>query len=73
MKRYEVVKEVYNPCAPDTQEFLELELDDPIAYVKDLYKNDKSAEISTSEKDGSLIVEVVCEAAQRHRYTFSEV
>ena len=73
MKRYEVVKEVYSPCAPDTQEFLELELDDPIAYVKDLYKNDKSAEISTSEKDGSLIVEVVCEAAQRHRYTFSEV
>ena len=73
MKRYEVVKEVYNPCAPDTQEFLELEVDDPIAYVKDLYKNDKSAEISTSEKDGSLIIEVVCEAAQRHRYTFSEV
>ena len=73
MKTYEVVKEVYNPCAPDTQEFLELELDDPIAYVKDLYKNDKSAEISTSEKDGSLIIEVVCEAAQRHRYTFSEV
>ena len=73
MKAYEVVKEVYNPCAPDTQEFLELEVDDPIAYVKDLYKNDKSAEISTSEKDGSLIIEVVCEAAQRHRYTFSEV
>ena len=73
MKTYEVVKEVYNPCAPDTQEFLELELDDPIAYVRDLYKNDKSAEISSSEKDGTLIVEVVCEAAQRHRYTFSEV
>ena len=32
-----------------------------------------SAEISSSEKDGTLIVEVVCEAAQRHRYTFSEV
>ena len=73
MKAYEVVKEIYNPCAPDTQEFLELEVDDPVAYVKDLYKNDKSAEISTSEKDGSLIIEVVCEAAQRHRYTFSEV
>ena len=73
MKAYEVVKEVYNPCAPDTQEFLELEVDDPIAYVKDLYKNDKSAEISTSEKYGSLIIEVVCEAAQRHHYTFSEV
>ena len=73
MKAYEVVKDVYNPCAPDTQEFLELELEDPIAYVKDLYKNDKSADISSTEKDGTLIVEVVCEAAQRHRYTFSEV
>lgn len=73
MKTYEVVKEVYNPCAPDTQEFMELELEDPISYVKDLYKNDKSAEISSSEKDGALVVEVVCEAAQRHRYTFSEV
>ena len=73
MKTYEVVKEVYNPCASDTKEFLELELEDPIAYVQDLYKNDKSADISTSEKDGALIVEVVCEAAQRHRYTFSEV
>ena len=73
MKTYEVVKEVYNPCAPDTKEFLELELEDPIAYVRDLYKNDKSAEISSSEKDGTLIVEVVYEAAHRHRYTFSEV
>ena len=73
MKTYEVVKEVYNPCASDTKEFLELELEDPIAYVQDLYKNDKSAEISSSEKDGALIVEVVCEAAQRHRYTFSEI
>ena len=73
MKTYEVVKEVYNPCASDTKEFLELELEDPIAYVQDLYKNDKSAEISSSEKDGALIVEVVCEAAQRHRYSFSEV
>lgn len=73
MKTYEVVKEVYNPCAPDTKEFLELELEDPIAYIQDLYKKDKSAEISSTEQDGTLIVEVVCEAAQRHRYTFSEV
>ena len=52
---------------------MELELEDPIAYVQDLYKKDKSAEISSTEQDGTLIVEVVCEAAQRHRYTFSEV
>lgn len=73
MKTYEVVKEVYNPCAPDTKDFLELELDDPVAYVRELYKKDKSAEISSSEKDGTLVVEVVCEAAQHHRYTFSPV
>ena len=73
MKTYEVVKEVYNPCAPDTKDFLELELDDPVAYVRELYKKDKSAEISSSEKDGTLVVEVVCEATQHHRYTFSPV
>ena len=71
MKNYEVIKEVYNPCAPDTKEFLELELDDPIAYVRGLYEQDKSAEISSSEKDGTLVVDVICEAGQHHRYTFS--
>ena len=73
MKRYEVVKEVYNPCAPDTREFLELELDDPIAYVRSLYQKDKSADLAVSEKDGEVVVDVTCEAAQHHRYTFSEV
>ena len=73
MKRYEVVKEVYTPCAGDSQEILEMELENPEAYVRDLFKADKSAEFSVTEKDGSTIVEVVCEAAQRHRYTFSEI
>lgn len=73
MKTYEVVKEVYNPCAPDTREFLELQLEDPESYVRDLFKKDKSAQFDCTEKDGSLTVEVVCEAAQRHRYTFTEI
>lgn len=73
MKRYEIVKEVYNPCAGDSQEILELELESPEAYVRDLFKADKSAEFSVTEKEGSTIVEVVCETAQRHRYTFSEI
>ena len=73
MKTYEIVKEVYNPCAGDSQEILELELENPEEYVRDLFKADKSATFSTTEKNGCIIVEVVCEAAQRHRYTFSEI
>lgn len=73
MKKYEIVKEVYNPCAPDTCEITEQEVENPEEYVRELYKNDKSAEPSVSEKDGAIIIEVVCEAAQRHRYTFSEI
>ncbi len=73
MKKYEIVKEVYNPCAPDTCEITEQEVENPEEYVRELYKNDKSAELSVSEKDGAIIIEVVCEAAQRHRYTFSEI
>ena len=73
MKKYEIVKEVSNPCAPDTCEITEQEVENPQEYVRELYKNDKSAELSVSEKDGAIIIEVVCEAAQRHRYTFSEI
>ena len=73
MKKYEIVKEVYNPCAPDTCEITEQEVENPQEYIRELYKNDKSAELSVSEKDGAIIIEVVCEAAQRHRYTFSEI
>ena len=73
MKKYEIVKEVYNPCALDTCEITEQEVENPEEYVRELYKNDKSAELSVSEKDGAIIIEVVCEAAQRHRYTFSEI
>ena len=73
MKHYEVVKDVYNPCAPVNQEFLELELENPEEYVRELFKDDKSAEFSVTEKDGSLTVEVVCQAGQRHRYTFTEI
>ena len=71
--KYEIVKEVYNPCAPDTCEITEQEVSNPEEFVRELFKNDKSGEFSVTEKDGAIIVEVVCEAAQRHRYTFSEI
>ena len=73
MKKYEIVKEVYRPCAPDTCEITEQEVENPEAYVREMFKSDKSAEFSITEKDGAVIIEVVCEAAQRHRYTFSEI
>ena len=73
MKKYEIVKEVYSPCAPDTCEITEQEVENPEEYVREIYKDDKSAEFSVTEKDGAIIIDVVCEAAQRHRYTFSEI
>ncbi|MDE6880547.1 MAG: hypothetical protein K2P20_04235 [Oscillospiraceae bacterium] len=73
MKEYEIIKQVYSPCAPDTQEFLELELEDPETYVRGLFQNDASAEFNVTEKDGSTIVEVVCQAGQKHRYTFNKI
>ena len=51
MKKYEIVKEVYSPCAPDTCEITEQELSDPEAYVRDMFKNDKSAEFSVTKKE----------------------
>ena len=73
MKEYEIIKQVYSPCAPDTQEFLELELEDPETYVRGLFQNDACAEFNVTEKDGSTIVEVVCQAGQKHRYTFNRI
>ena len=73
MKTYEIVKEVYSPCAPNTCEIVEKEIEDPETYVRELYKDDKSAEFSSSEKDGALVIDVVCDAGQRHRYLFSEI
>ncbi len=73
MKEYEIIKQVYSPCAPDTQEFMELELESPEEYVRSLFKNDASAEIDVTEKEGAVIIEVVCQAGQKHRYTFNEI
>ena len=73
MKEYEVIKDVYSPCAPDTQEFMELSLEDPEAYVRDIFKKDKSAEFNITQKDGDTVIEVVCAAGQRHRYVFTEI
>ena len=73
MKEYEVIKEIFSPCAANKQEFLEIQCEDPETYLRELYKADKSAQFNPFRKNGSLVIEVTCEAAQRHRYTFNEI
>ena len=45
MKEYEIVKEVFNPCAgdqrPDTCEILEQAIADPETYVREQYRQEK--------------------------------
>ena len=77
MKEYEIVKEVFNPCAgeqrPDTCDIEEREVADPEAYVKSLYHGESHVEFLTAEKDGSLVIEVLFDSGRKHRYTFSEL
>ena len=37
MKKYEIVKEVYSPCAPDTCEITEQEVENREAYVREMF------------------------------------
>ena len=77
MKEYEIVKEVFNPCAgdqrPDTCEILEQAIADPETYVREQYRQEKSVEFLTSEKDGALVIEVRFDSGRKQRYTFSEL
>ena len=77
MKEYEIVKEVFNPCAADqrrdTCETIEKEVENPEAFVKEQYRQESHVEFLASEKDGSLIVEVLFDSGRKHRYTFTEL
>ena len=48
MKEYEIVKEVFNPCAgdqrPDTCEIIEKEVENPEAFVKEQYRQESHVE-----------------------------
>jgi len=76
MKEYEIMKEIFNGCAGENYragcEITELELTDPMSYVKDQYKLEKDMEYVTSEKNGSLVIEASHPCGIKHRYTFSE-
>ena len=77
MKKYEVVKEVFNPCGgdkrPDNREILELNLEDPAHYVQQHYMQERSVEFLAMERDGSPIIEALLEGGRKHRYTFNEL
>lgn len=76
MKEYEIVKEIFNPCAGDNCwaacEITEQELDDPICYVQEQYINETNMEYTFAKKDNSLVIEAVYLSGIKHRYTFSE-
>lgn len=77
MKEYEIVKEVFNPCAgdqrPDTCEIDERAVEDPESYVRALYQQERRAEFLLTERDGSTVIEVLFDYGRKHRYTFSEL
>lgn len=78
MKKYEVVKEVFNPCGgdkrPDNREIMELRLRDPADYVQQQYMQERSVEFLALEReDGSPVIEALLEGGRKHRYTFNEL
>lgn len=77
MKKYEVIKEVFNPCGgtqlPDNSEITEMQLDNPAMYVQEQYKRERSVEFLATEHDGSTVIEALLEGGRKHRYTFCEL
>lgn len=75
MKKYEVIKEVFNPCGgtqlPDNSEITEMQLENPAMYVQELYKKERSVEFLATERDGSTVIEALLEGGRKYRYTFT--
>jgi hypothetical protein len=73
MKKYELITEKHQPnCSgkPILHDFFEIEIDDPVAYVKAHTKNAK-LEIDTTVKDTTTIVAE--EGDYRTKFVFSEI
>ena len=73
MKEYELVIESYNPCggtAYAQKKFMEIETDDPVAYVKDYAKVDKVNIFSETADETILMVE---ENGYVQKYYFTEI
>ena len=73
MKEYELLIESYNPCGGaehGQKEFCEIEIDDPMAYVKQ-HANVSEAEIV--EQDDENITIVVNQKGYVKKYYFTEI
>ena len=77
MKKYEVIKEVFQPCSgkqlPDGCEIWEMRLEDPARYVQEQYMQERSVEFLSRSQNGSEVIEALLEGGRNHRYTFIEL
>ena len=75
MKRYELVKEIFNQCSGNQMRDVairEIETDSPRRYVEDLLSKHKVVEITEDNINGDLIFDVVADGL-RERYSFTEI
>ena len=75
MKEYEMVYEIKNSC-PNNQMrdvfFDEVEIEDPLQYVKDFLKG-KAIEITVDEKEnGAVTIYAVCDGLQQ-KFVFTPI
>ncbi len=73
MKEYEVLIESINPCggaANASKEFLEIETDDPAAYVRE--HSPYPVRCCGHNKDGNLVIATGNEQGYQTNYTFIE-
>lgn len=74
MKEYELFIESYNPCGGrehGKKEFLEIETDDPAAFVKS-HAQVSEVEVVSEEGDEDIVVEVN-QYGYVKRYSFTEI
>jgi hypothetical protein len=75
VKKYEMVREIYNNCSRNAMRdifFQEIELEDPLEYVREVSKGENVQIEAQRLESGELIVDVNI-AGQAQRYTFTEV
>ena len=72
MKRYELIREMFNNCCGKPQTFFsEVETDDLDSYMKSCLQPEAVCE-QIQPDNGSIIYEVEC-AGLRSKYTFTEI
>lgn len=74
MKEYELIIEKYQPSCggkpPLLHDFCEIEIDDPVAYVKSKTKN---AELTVDHDSQGSVVIMAVENGYRTKFIFTEI